>query len=329
MSACCRLKLFFYLILLNFIVVLGFLSCFLYSQENCDNPKAILLFCAIALLLANFLFFTFIARIMDDNINSNKQKGDFDNQIDNCLNKISQNYNLIEASRISFGIYHDLSNILTSSNLALSQILYNLENGSTDIKLLVEKNMKINEQANCLIKSFKQQCQKNDEKIEFYPALEIKKVLDVFHFQFVKYNIQINLDLDFGIKIFNSPVKFIQVMINLINNAIDSFEPDKKEDQVRGHDFKKKRNFIFIKLKKVDNFKILSIKDSGCGMEGEVVDKIFDPFFSLKDKKEDNSNNYHCGVGLSIVRKIIEDDFCGKIEVESKIGQGTEFIIKF
>lgn len=114
-----HLKLCFHLALGNFILILGFLACYFYSSENYSNPRAIFLFCIISLFFINFLFSSFIAKITDYKINTKRQEINFNNQINNCLDKISQSYNLIEASRISFGIYHDLSNILTSSNLIL------------------------------------------------------------------------------------------------------------------------------------------------------------------------------------------------------------------
>lgn len=118
-------------------------------------------------------------------------------------------------------------------------------------------------------------------------------------------------------------------MVNLINNAIDSFKLDENHDQTIGKNINNKKKLIIISFTKNDDFNILSIKDSGCGIDEEVIDKIFNPFFSLKNKKEDRFDHYHCGVGLNIVKKIIENDFSGKIEVKSEIGQGTEFIITF
>jgi two-component system sensor histidine kinase AtoS len=62
----------------------------------------------------------------------------------------------------------------------------------------------------------------------------------------------------------------------------------------------------------------LSIQDSGIGIPGEDLNKLFDPFFSTKEGG--------IGLGLSIVHRII-DQHHGKIEVESAPGKGTLFTV--
>jgi two-component system sensor histidine kinase HydH len=64
---------------------------------------------------------------------------------------------------------------------------------------------------------------------------------------------------------------------------------------------------------------IITVSDTGQGIVPDNLSKIFDPYFTTKKKGT--------GLGLAIVHKIIEAHQ-GNIEVESKIGQGTSFIIK-
>ena len=78
---------------------------------------------------------------------------------------------------------------------------------------------------------------------------------------------------------------------------------------------------ITFERKKSTNNKILfSIKDSGCGIPEKIINKIFEARFSTKDKGRES------GMGLSIVKEITEDHG-GQIEVKSKVGEGTEFIV--
>ncbi len=63
-----------------------------------------------------------------------------------------------------------------------------------------------------------------------------------------------------------------------------------------------------------------SVRDTGCGIERELLDKIFDPFFTTKDVSKGT------GLGLSIVYGIVEQSG-GEINVESKPGEGTTFEI--
>ncbi len=64
----------------------------------------------------------------------------------------------------------------------------------------------------------------------------------------------------------------------------------------------------------------IEVNDTGKGIPADIRDKIFDPFFTTKDVGEGT------GLGLSISYNIIKEHG-GKIRVESKPGEGTEFII--
>ena len=70
-----------------------------------------------------------------------------------------------------------------------------------------------------------------------------------------------------------------------------------------------------------EKFVFIKIKDSGIGMTKEVKDHIFEPFYTTKDVGKGT------GLGLSISYGIIQDHN-GKIEVNSEVGKGSEFVIK-
>ena len=62
------------------------------------------------------------------------------------------------------------------------------------------------------------------------------------------------------------------------------------------------------------------IADNGLGIDEAVVDQIFDPFFTSREEGT--------GLGLAMCRKIV-DNHGGSIEVETELGDGTEFILVF
>ena len=80
-------------------------------------------------------------------------------------------------------------------------------------------------------------------------------------------------------------------------------------------------------LEAKDDKIFIFIEDSGSGIPPGNLKEIFEPFFSLKNDSQDGSDNKHCGIGLSLAKKIIEDEFSGQILVESVLGQGSRFII--
>ena len=65
----------------------------------------------------------------------------------------------------------------------------------------------------------------------------------------------------------------------------------------------------------------ITIRDNGPGISMEDQQKIFDPFFTTKPP------NRGTGLGLSLAYEAIVRKHKGKIEIDSKPGQGTEFII--
>lgn len=107
------------------------------------------------------------------------------------------------------------------------------------------------------------------------------------------------------------PGKINQVFMNLVSNAIQAIKT--KTEQ-------RDEEFLTIKSWYIDQQVKISIKDSGVGMTEETKLRIFEPFFTTKDIGEGT------GLGLSIVFSIIEKHK-GYIDVKSKIGEGTEFII--
>ena len=64
----------------------------------------------------------------------------------------------------------------------------------------------------------------------------------------------------------------------------------------------------------------LDLIDTGCGMEGEALLRMFEEFYTSKDTGT--------GLGLPTAKKIIEGHG-GRINVQSQIGQGTQFTIEF
>ena len=87
-----------------------------------------------------------------------------------------------------------------------------------------------------------------------------------------------------------------------------------------GHATKGKQGLINIKTWVDDEQIFVSIKDNGSGISEENRNKIFEPFFTTKDVGEGT------GLGLSLSYDIIKNHG-GKIDVESKVGEGTEFVI--
>lgn len=109
-----------------------------------------------------------------------------------------------------------------------------------------------------------------------------------------------------------------QVFMNILSNAIDAIE----ESIIKGK-INTKHPTIWIKtqLNSDDQSVLIMIKDNGIGMSLEVQQKIFDQFFTTKPIGKGT------GLGLAIAHQIIVEKHKGTLEVNSVLGEGTEFII--
>ena len=147
-------------------------------------------------------------------------------------------------------------------------------------------------------------------KLVHVPLKELLEEMALLHKkELADHAITINVDV--------SPVELIvhadktmieQVLINLIKNAIQSFDEQPNK---------------LIELRAYSNEKgnpVISVKDNGAGIDIEALEKIFIPFFSTKKTGS--------GIGLSLSKQIMRQHE-GNITVKSKLGEGTEFLLRF
>lgn len=103
--------------------------------------------------------------------------------------------------------------------------------------------------------------------------------------------------------------EIIQVLLNLINNAIDSLmEADKKEPK------------IIISIEDKPDTLLIYVKDNANGISDENVSKIFEPYFSTKGKNG-------TGLGLYMSQMIVQKQFNGDISVQTS-PSGSTFIVE-
>jgi signal transduction histidine kinase len=123
------------------------------------------------------------------------------------------------------------------------------------------------------------------------------------------------------------PGQLNQVFMNILANAIDVL--DESNTGRSFEDIKVNPNKITITTAIANNSVKITIADNGKGMSKEVKQKIFDHLFTTKEV----SKGTELGLALAkltegIARQIVVEKHGGSLEVQSELGQGTEFYIR-
>jgi len=109
--------------------------------------------------------------------------------------------------------------------------------------------------------------------------------------------------------------------MNILANAIDALED--ANNGLSYAEITANNNRIIIRTTQVNNHVRISITDNGIGMSEELKQHIFEHLFTTKGVEKGT------GLGLAIARQIVVEKHGGAIEVNSQLGQGTEFVIIF
>lgn len=133
----------------------------------------------------------------------------------------------------------------------------------------------------------------------------MKYVVNLTSHEALMYNVQLQVRNHVKDTFINGDInQLIQVFINILKNSIDAMP---------------KGGQILFTAKKVDGNIEFRIEDTGVGIPEERLEKIGEPFFTLKEKG--------MGLGLTVSNKIIHEHK-GSMEIESEVGKGTIVIVK-
>lgn len=235
--------------------------------------------------------------------------------------RLQQAQKMESMGSLAGGIAHDFNNILFPI-IGLSELsLEDLEPGSLLYENVYEI-FKAGRRAKDLVSqilAFSRQSEREMMPVRVQKVL--KEVLKLCRSS-IPTNIEIieNVKNDCGM-VWADSTQLHQVGMNLITNAYHAVQ------EINGR-IKVELNEVFIEIddfetSSVENtgrYVLLSIADNGIGMSEEVKSKIFDPYFTTKEKGKGT------GLGLAVVYGIVKE-FGGVIKVDSELGNGTVFKI--
>ena len=221
-------------------------------------------------------------------------------------------------------IAHQWRQPLSLISTIASGIKVQIEFGQFNDKAIVPDMDSIIKQTTYLsntIDDFRNFIKNTNEKGEVQISNIIKKVLSIIHPSVINHNITIIQNTKDDMRFDGYENQLIQALINILNNSKDALKEHVKEGDNR---------LIFIETKNIINGFILKIKDNAGGIPENVVQKIFEPYFTTKHK------SVGTGIGLSITHQIITKHHNANItasneiyEYEDKIYSGACFTITF
>jgi signal transduction histidine kinase len=212
--------------------------------------------------------------------------------------------------RLASGILHDLANPLTSMGLNLR--MAQSADPETQASLL-SRALVATERMETLVRAARNQVRSQAEPYEFSIADEIEQATELLAYKARKADVHFNLDEVENIRVIGNPYAFSRSVCNLITNAIEAYN-NPEADEFR---------IVRISASANQDLALVTVEDRGVGIPPEVMSRIFEPLVTTK------SASGGSGMGLATVKSIIERDFGGEIQVESKPGEGSRFTIRF
>jgi two-component system NtrC family sensor kinase len=227
---------------------------------------------------------------------------------ESATQKIMESERLALIGQLSANVAHELNNplqgIVTYSHLLLEDTPCD-DNTKNSIEKIVGQAIRCRDIIRGLLDFSRQ---RKPDKTQCNVNTILQECISLIENQAIFHNIQIERDFQADLPlIVLDPSQIERVFINLIINAAEAMDSSG-------------RLFLATRLSSNKEFVDIEISDTGQGINKEDLDKIFDPFFTTKDV------GHGTGLGLAISYGIIKSHR-GKISVESKVGEGTTFII--
>lgn len=252
--------------------------------------------------------------------------------------QLIQSEKMASLGELTAGIAHEIQNPLNFinnfsevSHELLGEMKQEIEKGdmkevkaiASDVMQNLEKILHHGKRADGIVKGMLQHSRSSSGQKELTDvnALADEYLRLAFHGLRAKdktFNAAMKTDFDESI----GPVKIIpqeigRVILNLITNAFYAVTERKKQQPDGGYE-----PVVSVGTKKSGDKIVITVADNGTGMPQKVLDKIFQPFFTTKPTGQGT------GLGLSLSYDIITKGHGGELKVETKEGQGSEFIIQ-
>lgn len=219
-------------------------------------------------------------------------------------------YQLAELGKTSGGFLHDIVNHVTAVTLSMSRLE---ERAMRESELLLKHAAQaahIRKSVEDFARGIRAYLKHGLTHCFFTPAQEIHNLVELFRCRAEAANIVITTECDPRLRLYGNRLRFAQIISNILSNAIDALCT---LHRAQG-------NIIAVSCERAGAFIKVAISDTAAGIPEHVKKHLFEPFISSKGAGG-------TGLGLASTQKIVEEDFSGRIEVETTPGGGSTFIL--
>ncbi|KAF0111786.1 MAG: histidine kinase PAS domain-containing protein histidine kinase GAF domain-containing protein [Chloroflexi bacterium] len=222
--------------------------------------------------------------------------------------ELIQGEKLAAVGQLAAGIVHEINNPLTTVLANAQMLLQDIPPDQTDMIQSVKLIEMASIRANHVVKNILGLVRKESYDVEAFDLNEsMQTALMLVSHEFLSRKISIRFDRGENMPLLMGSTNHLQgAWINLLMNAIEAIDMEKGEIKITTH-YEDAKFYV-------------EVRDSGSGITEEDLDRIFEPFFSTKNRGQAT------GLGLSLVRRIIQAHG-GQILVESSPGEGARFTI--
>ena len=219
----------------------------------------------------------------------------------------------IHEKQFSSDVSHELRTpitvILAQSDYALDYV-ETLDEAKESFEVINRQAKKMTNLINQIMELSKMERQNKIEKDKINFSNIILQLLEDYRTLLENNNIELITNIEKDLRIYGNKLMLERLFVNLFTNAM-----------------KFTKTTINVSLNRINKEVILQIKDDGIGITKEDQKYIWDRFFQTSDSRNKDKNK-GSGLGLSMVNRIVQLHLA-TIDVESEVGKGTCFIVKF
>lgn len=181
----------------------------------------------------------------------------------------------------------------------------------TYIHETVEKSMELIQHMSVTIDDFRNFYKTNKDMVDFSLKRSVDEAMKIISASLKNFSIDTEINCVNDINVRGYPNEFSQVILNLLSNSKDALLDNRSSDRLIK---------IFIDQSETGKGR-LTIIDNGGGIPSEILENVFDPYFSTKEQGRGT------GIGLYMSKTIIENNMGGKIDI-ANIDDGTRVILE-